>query len=280
MRAIIAKLHVMRSGNSVEIKKSLRRIFYGRTIGTTYVNDILLIANLAVVMMSITSLFLETGRAFQYVEFGFGAFFAIEYALRFWVSRHKVQFFFRLVNVLDILVIGSLLTTVFVPNLAVLRILRTLQILRAYKFYGKRFDHHNEFIYRNLEIITASVNIIVFLFVMSTLVFIQQRPINDSVSSYLDALYYTIATVTTTGFGDITVVGTGGKLLSIIIMILGVTLFFRLIKSIFVPHQLYTICSHCGHDHHSLDAHYCSQCGHKIKNRYFIDHINKHKDDF
>lgn len=270
----------MRSGGKIELKKSLRRIFYGRSIKTTYVNDFLLIANLVVVMMSIASLFLETGRAFQYVEFGFGIFFAIEYALRFWVSRHKFEFFFRLVNVLDILVIGSLLTTLVAPNLAVLRVLRTLQILRAYKFYGKRFDHHNEFIYRNMEIITASVNIIVFLFVMSTLVYIQQRPINDGINSYLDALYYTIATVTTTGYGDITVIGRGGKLLSIIIMILGVTLFFRLIRSIFVPNQLYTICSHCGHDHHALDSHYCSQCGHKIRNRYFIDHIAKHKDDF
>jgi len=124
------------------------------------------------------------------------------------------------------------------PNLVFLRIFRTLQILRAYKFYGKRYDHHNEFIYRNFEIVTASVNIVVFLFVMCTFVYIQQRPINDNIVSYLDALYFTIATVITTGFGDITVVGTGGKLLSIVIMILGVTLFFRLIRSIFVPRQL------------------------------------------
>jgi voltage-gated potassium channel len=266
--------------NTLAIKKSLRRIFYGRTIGTTFANDLLLIANLAVIFISIASLFISTGRSFQYVEFGFGVFFAIEYLLRFWISRHKLEFLLRLVNVLDILVIASLLLTIFLPNLAFLRILRTLQILRAYKFYGKRFDHHNQFIYRNFEIVTASVNIVVFLFVMSTFVYLQQGPINEGIVTYLDALYFTIATVTTTGFGDITVVGTGGKLLSIVIMILGVTLFFRLVKSIFVPSQLYSICPSCGQDHHSLDAHYCNQCGHKIKNRYFIDHMQKHKDDF
>lgn len=270
----------MTAGNSIEIKKRLRRIFYGRSISTTFANDFLLAANVAVIFMSIAAMFLSTGPWFLYVEFGFGVFFALEYILRLWISRHKMEFMFRMVNVLDLLVIGSLLTTAFMPNLAVLRILRTLQILRAYKFYGKRFDHHNEFIYRNFEIVTASVNIVVFLFVMSTFVFIQQGPINDNIITYLDALYFTIATVTTTGFGDITVVGTGGKLLSIVIMILGVTLFFRLVKSIFVPHQLYSICSNCGQDHHTLDAHYCNQCGHKIKNRYYIDHVQKHKDDF
>lgn len=270
----------MASINTLALKKTLRSIFYGRSVGTTYANDFLLLANLVVIFMSIVSFFLSTGRVFQYVEFGFGIFFAIEYILRFWVSRQKLGYVLRMVNVLDILLIGSLLTTVFVPNLAFLRILRTLQILRAYKFYGKRFDYHNQFIYRNFEIVSATVNIVVFLFVMSTLVYLQQAPINENIITYLDALYFTIATVTTTGFGDITVVGTTGKLLSIIIMILGVTLFFRLVKSIFVPHQLYSICPNCGQDHHALDAHYCNQCGRKIKNRYFIDHIQRHKDDF
>ncbi len=116
---------------------------------------------------------------------------------------------------------------------------------------------------------TASVKVIVFLFIMSTVVYIQQKPINDSISSYLDALYFTIATVTTTGFGDTTVVGSSGKLLSIVIMILGVTLLCRLVKSLFVPRQLYTICPGCGLDHHALDAHYCNHCGHKIRNRFF-----------
>lgn len=261
-------------------KKQLSRIFYGRTSEATLTNDILLIVNVLVIFISIAALFLPTGTLFQYIEFGFGVFFTIEYAMRFWVSRHKREFVFRLVNVLDILVIGSLLTTIFAPNLAFLRVLRTLQILRAYKFLGKRFDHHNEFIYRNFEIVTASVNILVFLFVMSTIVYVTQVDINQGIVTYIDALYFTIAAVTTTGFGDITVVGSGGKMLAIIIMILGVSLFFRLIKSIFIPHQLYAVCSGCGHDHHSLDAHYCNHCGHKIKNRYYFDRLQKHKDDF
>lgn len=266
--------------NTAALKKPLRRVFYGRTVGTTFVNDILLVINLTAVFMSIASFIMPTGRGFQYAEFGLGILFLIEYLTRFWISRHKREFALRLVNVVDVLVIFSLLTSVLVPNLAFFRILRTLQILRAYKFYGKRFDHHNEFIYRNFEIVTASVNVVVFLFIMSTVVYIQQRPINDSINSYLDALYFTIATVTTTGFGDITVVGASGKLLSIVIMILGVTLFFRLVKSLFVPRQLYTICPGCGLDHHSLDAQYCNHCGHKIKNRFYTDHMQRHKDDF
>ncbi len=261
-------------------KKYLKHLFYGRTAESTVANDIMLAINLVVIFISLYSLFFTTSEIFLYVEFGFGILFTVEYVLRFWLSRHKRHFVFRLVNVVDIILITSLLSTAFVPNLAFLRILRTLQILRAYKLFGKRFDHHSSLVYRNFEVITASLNLIIFLFVMSTAVYIQQVSINENITNYIDALYYTISAVTTTGFGDIIVVGAYGEMLSITIMILGVTLFFRLIKSLFVPHRLYAICTGCGKDHHTLDARYCGNCGHKIKNRYYIDRMQRHKDDF
>ena len=46
-----------------------------------------------------------------------------------------------------------------------------------------------------------------FVFVVSAIVYVQQRTINPDIDDYLDALYFTIATLTTTGFGDITLEG-------------------------------------------------------------------------
>ena len=43
--------------------------------------------------------------------------------------------------------------------------------------------------------------------------------------NYIDALYFTVATLTTTGFGDITLTGTEGRVLSIVMMIVGITCF-------------------------------------------------------
>jgi voltage-gated potassium channel len=271
----------MSYGELSSVQKYLNRLFYGRSASTTIVHDVLLGANIFIILLSLAALVsIVEGSYVRYIEFGFGVFFATEYALRFWVSRHKREFVFRLVNVLDVLVIGSLFLTVFAPNLAFLRVLRALQMLRAYKFFGKRFDHHNEFVYRNFEIVTSTVNILVFLLIMSSVVYIHQVNINPHINSYIDALYFTVAAVTTTGFGDITVVTPMGKIIAIFIMILGVTLFFRLIKSIFVPRQLYSVCSGCGHDKHPLDAHYCGHCGHKVKNKYFAQQAQKHKNDF
>ena len=102
---------------------------------------------------------------------------------------------------------------------------------------------------------------------MSSLVYVFQAETNEGINNYLDAIYYTVATVTTTGFGDITPQSWVGKLLSIIIMTLGITFFLKLVKSIFVRSKNYYSCPDCGLEGHDLDAIHCKHCGHVIKNK-------------
>ena len=58
-------------------------------------------------------------------------------------------------------------------------------------------------------------------------------------AGYIDALYFTVATVTTTGFGDIVLPGPLGKLTSIVAMIIGITLFVRLAQALFRPSKVF-----------------------------------------
>src|SRR3546814_15047926 len=64
---------------------------------------------------------------------------------------------------------------------------------------------------RNEELIVACVNLAVFIFVATALVFTLQYRRNPEIDSYLDALYFTVTTLTTTGFGDITMTGPLGR---------------------------------------------------------------------
>lgn len=48
---------------------------------------------------------------------------------------------------------------------------------------------------------------------------------NPKVERYMDALWWSFATATTTGYGDITPVTDFGKILSIILMLVGLALF-------------------------------------------------------
>src|SRR3546814_5918628 len=80
---------------------------------------------------------------------------------------------------------------------------------------------------RNEELIVACVNLAVFIFAATALVFTLQYRRNPEIDSYLDALYFTVTTLTTTGFGDITMTGPLGRLLAVGIMMVGVALIDR-----------------------------------------------------
>jgi voltage-gated potassium channel len=101
----------------------------------------------------------------------------------------------------------------------------------------------------------------VFLFIMSGLVFETQYRTNPGIANYADALYFTVTTLTTTGFGDITLPGTLGRLLSVVIMLAGVTLFLRLAQTLFRPVKVRFPCQACGLQRHEPDAVHCKACG-------------------
>ena len=83
----------------------------------------------------------------------------------------------------------------------------------------------------------------------------------DGSVSFLDILYFTSISVTTTGYGDVTLPGVLGKLISIAIMICGVSLFVRLAQSLFVPSKVRFTCRTCGLMRHDPDAVHCKACG-------------------
>lgn len=67
--------------------------------------------------------------------------------------------------------------------------------------------------------------------------------------------------LTTTGFGDIVLEGSIGRLIAVVIMIFGVTLFLRLARALLLPHKVRFSCPKCGLQRHEIDAVHCRACG-------------------
>ena len=97
------------------------------------------------------------------------------------------------------------------------------------------------------------------------LIYALQYRYNPEIQNYADALYFTVTTLTTTGFGDITLTGTSGRLLSVGVMIFGVTLFLRLAQVLFRPTKVRHECPECGLRLHDADAVHCKHCGTTIR---------------
>ena len=108
---------------------------------------------------------------------------------------------------------------------------------------------------------TLDAILLVFIFVMTGMVYATQHWSNPHIANYADALYFTITSLTTTGFGDITLPGTTGRMLSVVIMLAGVTLFLRLAQAMFRPSKVRHECPSCGLMRHEPDAVHCKACG-------------------
>ena len=74
------------------------------------------------------------------------------------------------------------------------------------------------------------IGILVVVMILGTIGFYY---VEENISSVLDAFYFTLVTVSTVGYGDITPVTTQGKILSIILIILGVGSVFIVVPAFF-----------------------------------------------
>ncbi|MQX38322.1 potassium channel family protein [Roseospira navarrensis] len=180
---------------------------------------------------------------------------------RTWIEPRPWRHLVRPSTLVDLAVVVSLLLAAVLPaNLAFLRVLRLLRLLQSYQVL-RDLRRETAFFRRNEDVIVSTITLVVFIFVVTAMVFALQHDINPAINSYLDALYFTVTTLTTTGFGDITLTGAGGRLLAVIIMVVGVALFLRLIQTVFRPRKVRHACQSCGLSRHDLDAVHCKHCG-------------------
>ena len=212
----------------------------------------------------VVSSFMESTSWMIAADIFVGMILAADFVARLFIACDKLKYLFELETLADIIVILSLLSIAIAGNFAFLRILRSLRLLRSYHVLRDVRKRYAVFA-RHEAVIQAIVNLLVFIFVVTAVVYVIQKPINPSIHNYIDALYFTVTTLTTTGFGDITLTGTSGRLLAVIIMVAGVALFLRLVQTIFRPQKVKYTCPDCGLNRHDPDAVHCKHCGRVIK---------------
>jgi len=241
-------------------RETLKELYFGSTPGAVRFRYALLGFDLLTIAFFIASSMAEQTMGILVVDLVLAAILAGELAARVSIANRPWLHLTRFQSIADIAVIASLLAPFVLDNLGFLRVVRMLRLLRSYHVL-RELRRSSPWFKRNEETLQAILNIVVFVFVLTAVVYVVEEHRNPKIETYVDALYFTVTTLTTTGFGDITPSGTSGKILAIIIMVFGVSLFIRLIQTIFRPTRVLHPCPACGLKRHDPDAVHCKHCG-------------------
>ena len=243
-----------------ELRNTLNVLYNGRQKKSVYFRFGLIAFDVVTISFFIVTAMVELTTWIIILDFIIAFFLILDLSARTLIARNRTKYLIQPITLLDIVVILALLAPTFIENLAFLRVFRALRLLRSYHLLRELREQY-KFFARNEELIQSVLNLFVFIFVVSALVYVFQHEENPQIVNYADALYFTVSTLTTTGFGDITLQGSVGRLLSIIIMVLGVALFLKLVQAVFRPAKIPFECPDCGLKRHDQDAVHCKHCG-------------------
>jgi len=247
------------------LHRSVRLLYTGRSRRAAMFRYGLVAFDISTIIYFLLTVAAQRQHLLMSVNLAIGALIFLDFVARFWIAEDRRKMLRRAYTIADLIVIASLvLAPLLTENLAVLRVLRGLRLIHSYHLlHDLRRDLN--FFRTHEDAILAAVNLFVFVFVTTSVVYVLRFQDEASIANYIDALYFTVATLTTTGVGDITLTTPGGKVLSVFIMVFGVALFLRLARAIFQPAKIKYRCHECGLNRHEPDAVHCKHCGEPVK---------------
>ncbi|TRD23088.1 potassium channel family protein [Palleronia caenipelagi] len=243
------------------MKSEIRQLYLGSSRRSRIFQFATLIFDLATVAYFLFTATKRLDERLIAIDVAIGAVILADFVVRLWVARNKKRFLFSWMALADIVVIASMFAPLITgTNLGFLRILRVLRIVRSFQMVWELDRLAGEF-RLNSQVSVAAANLIIFIFVVTSVVWVWERDHGSIGMSYLDALYFTIATLTTTGYGDITLSDQFGRVINIVIMVFGVGFFLNLVQALYRPNKIEAPCEECGLRLHDNDASHCKHCG-------------------
>lgn len=261
------------------LKYTLNRIIFKSDTRGGKIFDIILlwciVASVVVVLLeSVPSLKKEYSQAFFILELFFTILFTVEYLMRILVADNRIKYITSYWGIIDFLGVLPTFLGLFILNyqfFVVFRLLRMLRVFRILRLF--RFIHESDQLFSALKasrhkIIVFFASVLTIVIILGTMMYVIEGPSNGF-NSIPQSIYWTIVTITTVGYGDITPQTDLGKWIASLIMLCG----FAIIA---IPTGIVTAeiskggsgkkrtCPSCDHPNPEL-ANYCNNCGFAFK---------------
>ncbi len=265
-------------------KRNLHIVIYGTHTPAGRLFDILL---LILIVYSIIIVMLESVPRFDaeyhyflnISEWVVTILFSIEYILRIICIKRPKSYIFSFFGIIDFLstvpkylsyfLIGSQYFTAF----RALRLLRVFRILKLARFVGESNNLIKSLKASRTKILVFVFFVLVVSVLLGTLMYLIEGP-EHGFNSIPHSVYWTIVTLTTVGYGDISPETPLGQLIATLIMIIGygiiavptgiVSAEYASSKNKEQEIDAGRSCPNCSAEIHRADAHYCRKCGYDL----------------
>ncbi len=246
------------------LRSRLRELYFGSTPRALQFQGALLALDVLIIGFFVTSQFIRIPALYVVIDIVI----ALILAADLWAKLYALGSIRRWLRYpttwIDLVVLATLLLPTLLYNWGFLRILRLWTLVHRERFWnvigGGRWDDT-----RAEDLAKAIVTLIVFVFIaagVTQALFLGDHP---KLNNFLDAAYFVVTSLTTTGYGDITLDSAGGRIFTIMLMIAGISLFFSVAQKAIAPSQKIIECANCGLDRHEPDARHCRACGAQLK---------------
>ena len=160
--------------------------------------------------------------------------FTIEYFLRIWVSdldkrveNSRIKFIFSPLGLIDLLaIIPFYLPLLITMDMRVMRMLRLLRLMRIFKLgrFSKSLKTINQVLKETKAdlIITLFIAFILLVLSSTLMYYVENEAQPEKFASIVHSLWWSVATLTTVGYGDVYPITAIGKILSAVIALIGI----------------------------------------------------------
>ncbi|TNE72998.1 ion transporter [bacterium] len=266
------------------LKNKLYTIIFEAETKAGKLFDVLLafaiLASLMVVFLdSVRSIREVYGEILLILEYVFTVLFTIEYVIRLMVVQKPLRYARSFYGIIDIVAILPTYLMVFIPGVQTFLSIRVIRLLRIFRIL-KLVSYIDAAKTIGIALTESRKKISVFIFavlITSTLFGSAMYIVEGEENGFTDiptSIYWTIVTMTTVGYGDISPVTPLGKLIAVVLMIMGFGIIAvptgivtaeMALQSQKKPQKSFTeTCPNCLYEEHDKDAVYCKKCGSRL----------------
>ncbi|WP_297793606.1 ion transporter [uncultured Eudoraea sp.] len=265
-------------------KYKLHEIIYGTHTPAGKLFDIVL---LIVIVYSVIIVMLESipsvdGKYHKFLdtsEWVVTILFTIEYILRLICIKKPSKYIFSFFGIVDLLsTIPKYLSyfiggTQYITAFRALRLLRVFRILKLVRFVGESNNLMRALRASRTKIFVFVFFVLVISVLLGTIMYLVEGP-EHGFNSIPHSVYWTIVTLTTVGYGDISPETGLGQIIATFIMIIGygiiavptgiVSAEYSTMNKEDQQADMGRCCHSCGTEILRIDAEYCRSCGTKL----------------